>query len=879
MVREVFICHSSVDAHTAREICDRLEASGVGCWIAPRDPVPGIPYGQQIVGAIAAARIVLLVFSSHANESRAVLGELELASSRGKIILPVRTEDITPSPSLEFYVRPIHWFDAATRRFDDVLPELIADVQRLVAPAQPAASPEDLQQPRAATPAQNNLPLQLSSFVGRERTVAEIETLLHANRLVTLVGSGGGGKTRTAIHVASHQLAGFSDGVWLVELAPISNGSLVPGAVARVLGVRESPDSPLVDTVVEHLKRRSALLVIDNCEHVMDDVRAVVGAILRGCPDVRILTTSRENLNIAGERVFRLPSLGVPHAGERVTRRSALRYGAVVLFLDRALASDGRFRLTDENAEYVAEICRRLDGIPLAIELAAARIKVLSPQQLAQRLDERFRVLTGGDRSALPRHQTMRALIDWSYDLLPEQERALFRKVSIFADGFTLEGAAAVCGDEGCDEIAVLDLLTSLVDKSLVQADPGAEERYRLLESTRQYAREKLEESGEFEQCARRHLAYLSELFRKSGEEYEATMSGSAVDVLVPELEDARSALDWAERNAVTEAVDFFLATSLWVQLGLNREAIDRAKRLVALLDDSDDGRRARLWERIAVCAAGIGHNAIAQEGAERAVRYARKSNDRGILADCLLRYADVIARARRFDEAVAAVDEAEALGPSSLRRDQQAHYARALIGLLRGDLDAAAASFARAHEVFAAAGNDAGTASVALNLAELNYARGATSEAIAIATAELSRAERLPDRGLWALLMRNLAAYLCTAGDAEGARQAATRAIAFYASCDAEGPLAAITLEHWALCLAIDGDFQTAATLEGYVEETLTRLGFEREYTERVSHQRLLAALTQNLSSSELRELMERGARTNAREALSIARRVDVPI
>ena len=170
----------------------------------------------------------------------------------------------------------------------------------------------------------------------------------------------------------------------------------------------------------------------------------------------------------------------------------------------------------------------------------------------------------------------------------------------------------------------------------------------------------------------------------------------------MPELGDARAALDWAERHALTDAIDFFLATSLWVQLGLNREAIDRAKRLAALLDEGDDGRRARLWERIAVCAAGIGHNAIAQEGAERAVRYARKSNDRGILADCLLRYADVVARARRFDEAVAAVDEAEALGQSSLRRDQQAHYARALIGLLRGDLDAAAASFARAHEVFA---------------------------------------------------------------------------------------------------------------------------------------------------------------------------------
>ena len=293
------------------------------------------------------------------------------------------------------------------------------------------------------------------------------------------------------------------------------------------------------------------LLVIDNCEHLIDDVRIVVNAILRSCPDICIVATSRESLNVAGERVFRLPSLAVPPAGEVVTTASAQQYGAVTLFADRAIASDGRFTLSDENVQTVAEICRRLDGIPLAIELAAARIKVLSPQQLLSRLNERFRVLTGGDRSALPRHQTMRALIDWSYDLLSDPERALFRGLSIFAAGFTLEGAAAVCSGEDCDEIAVLDLLSSLVDKSLLQTDPGAEERYRLLESTRQYAREKLEEIGEFEDAARRHLAYLAQLFKKAGMEYETTLSGGAVMPLAVELEDARTPLIGVKSTAL----------------------------------------------------------------------------------------------------------------------------------------------------------------------------------------------------------------------------------------------------------------------------------------------------------------------------------------
>ncbi|MBV8529762.1 MAG: TIR domain-containing protein, partial [Candidatus Eremiobacteraeota bacterium] len=229
---EVFICHSSADAASASDICARLEESGIRCWIAPRDPLPGIPYGEQLVNAVAAARVVLLVLSAHANESRAVLGEIELASNRGKIILPVRIENVAPSSSLEFYVRAIHWFDAVTDG-DEAWPKLVAHVRTLVGQAAPIAPPRS-DEPRAVTAPPHNLPLQLTSFVGREQDLAEIQQLLYANRLVTLIGSGGAGKTRAAIQVGEKLLDGFTDGVWLVELAPISDGSLVPAAIARV---------------------------------------------------------------------------------------------------------------------------------------------------------------------------------------------------------------------------------------------------------------------------------------------------------------------------------------------------------------------------------------------------------------------------------------------------------------------------------------------------------------------------------------------------------------------------------------------------------------------------------------------------------------------
>jgi predicted ATPase/DNA-binding XRE family transcriptional regulator len=326
----------------------------------------------------------------------------------------------------------------------------------------------------------NNLPPELTSFVDREKELPEIRELLRSHRLVTVVGTGGAGKTRSAIAVARDLVADFGDGVWLSDLSLISDPTLVSAVVARALNLQEDGSCPILDTLLAYLKTKRLLLILDNCEHVIEEARSLGARILNGCPDVRILATSRESLSISGELAYRMPSLPVP-ANEALSSKELSRYGAVQLFSDRAVSARHSFTLTAESAPPVADICRRLDGIPLAIELAAARINVLSPHELAQRLDERFRLLTGGDRSALPRHRTMRALIDWSYQLLSDDERRLFRGLSIFAGGFTLGACTTVCGNGALDDIEMLNLLSSLVNKSLVQAvGAGDVTRYRL---------------------------------------------------------------------------------------------------------------------------------------------------------------------------------------------------------------------------------------------------------------------------------------------------------------------------------------------------------------------------------------------------------------
>src|SRR5215211_672174 len=350
-------------------------------------------------------------------------------------------------------------------------------------------------------PRRNNLPLARTTFVGRERETLEVKRLLAMTRLLTLTGSGGCGKTRLALEVARDLVGAYPEGVWLVDLAPLSEAELVPQAVAQALGVREQPGRPLVQTLKDTLRSRKMLLVVDNCEHLVEAVVGVVDSLLDSCPGLRVLATSRETLSAAGEVAWVVPSLTVPDSGQASTAEKLEGYESVRLFIERARQRDPSFVLTPRNGPAVAQVCRRLEGIPLSIELAAARIGVLSVERIAERLDDSLRLLTAGGRTALPRHRTLRATLDWSHELLSEPERKLLRQLSVFAGGLTLEAAEVVCSGDGIEQLDVLDLLSKLVDKSLVvaEASPGEEGalRYRMLEPLRQYSQERLEERGE----------------------------------------------------------------------------------------------------------------------------------------------------------------------------------------------------------------------------------------------------------------------------------------------------------------------------------------------------------------------------------------------
>ena len=393
----------------------------------------------------------------------------------------------------------------------------------------------------------NNLPKQLSSFIGRKMELRDIDSLLRKNRLLTLTGAGGTGKTRLSLELASGILDQGTDSVWFVELAPISDPSQATPAVAEAMHLQEVPSEPILKTLLSSLGQKPALLLLDNCEHLLDPVAKLVDAILRTCPGVKVLATSREPLGVAGESAYRVPSLSVPDPNGRLTPQEVLQYDSVKLFVERAVASKSDFAITSQNASAVASVCRSLDGIPLALELAASRIRAMSVQQIESRLHSRFALLTGGSRTALPRHQTLGALIDWSYGLLDDREKLLLRRLSVFSGGWRLDSAEATCGGEGIERSEMLDLTTSLVDKSLVVFEENDDRsRYRLLETVRQYALNLLEENREDSVMRTRHRDSFIALVEQAEPNLRGQDQSKWLERLDEDYENIRVALDWS---------------------------------------------------------------------------------------------------------------------------------------------------------------------------------------------------------------------------------------------------------------------------------------------------------------------------------------------
>src|SRR5688572_11597691 len=516
--------------------------------------------------------------------------------------------------------------DMGERRLKDILrSELIYQV----------AAPELLSDFPPLTRLQtvkHNLASQLSSFIGREQKIAEAQELLSSTRILTFIGPGGTGKTRLCLQVAAEQFSEFKDGVWLIELAQLADSTYVLSTIASTFNLRELQGVRLIDTVTDYLRGKQLLLVLDNCEHLLETCAQLSDHFLHACPKLKIITSSREALGINGETVYQVPSLSLPQDVEDLRDAGDLmNYEATRLFTERAIKANPQFTLTKDNAPHVAQICERLDGIPLAIELAAARVKLFTPQQIAERLDDRFKLLTGGSRTALPRQQTLRALIDWSYHTLNETEQQVLRRLAVFSGGWTFEASESVVG-----EMEAMDGLSGLVNKSLVKVEEqDGESRYRYLETIRQYAMEKLLESGDTVDARNRHLAYFIDYARDAEEHFGTAQRLMWVNRLEVEHDNLRSALGWGlESNPesalqmVRSLAGFWLSRSYMTE-GCNwcQAAISRAEASATDRHNIDE-TLAQAYSALAMLSINHGDHQTGQTAARKGVALARQLDD-----------------------------------------------------------------------------------------------------------------------------------------------------------------------------------------------------------------------------------------------------------
>jgi predicted ATPase/class 3 adenylate cyclase len=626
----------------------------------------------------------------------------------------------------------------------------------------------------------NNLSVQLTSFVGREREMAEIERLLGAVRLLTLVGTGGAGKTRLALQVAANVLERFPDGIWLVELAALSDVALVPHAVASALGLRDDTGRPLSTVLADHLRHRQLLLLLDNCEHLIAACAALVDTLLRACPGLRVLATSREALGIAGETIWRVPSLDLPDPRYLPSPERLTACGAVRLFADRAGAAVPGFALTSENAPAVAQICQRLDGIPLAIELAAARAKVLAPEQIAARLDDRFRLLTAGSRTALPRQQTLRALVDWSHELLSVTERIVFRRLAVFAGGWTLAAAERICADEGgeeLDEFEVLDLLAQLVDKSLVLAEGHrGEARYGLLEMLRQYATEKLQAAGEVELMRRRHCDWFASFVGRQTARVNGPEQADAFAHLEAEHDNLRAALDWCEVEPGGWETAARLADELgwfWALRGHAREGRERLERIIVLATGRTAGR-ARALSQLGKLTHNGGDYERAAALLEESVSIWRELRDARGAATALARFGQLEQSRGDYERAWTLLEESQRLfqsvgGESGL--DAPVAVFLAQLAKDRGDYERAILLFDACLVSARGQGDRHAESSILRSLGELMQLRSSTREAAAHLKESLLLIRDLDDRSCAVTTLDSLAVLVAQDDPARAVR------------------------------------------------------------------------------------------------------------
>jgi predicted ATPase/transcriptional regulator with XRE-family HTH domain len=727
----------------------------------------------------------------------------------------------------------------------------------------------------------SNLPAPLTSFIGREREQAEVVAVLGRARLVTLTGAGGCGKTRLALAVAGRAAAAYPEGVWLVELAALADPALLPQTVVLALGLQEQPGRSPLETLAGYLKHRCLLLVLDNCEHLVGACAELAVTLLQRCPQLRILATGREPLAAPGEALYRVPSLSVPDLAHLPSPDRLAQYEAVQLFVERAQARRTDFALNSRNAEAVAQVCVRLDGMPLAIELAAARIDMLPVQTIAARLDDRFRLLTGGPRTALPRHQTLRATLDWSHDLLSLPEQVLLRRLAVFAGGCTLEAAETVCIGEALAKEEILDLLGSLIHKSLVQAEEiDGSPRYHLLETVRQYGYDLLVAAGEEAAVQDAHLAYFLALAERAYSAFWGPEEGHWIARLEAEHDNLRAALRWSLRADVAVAglklVDAL--GTFWYKYGHLREGLAWLGAALAKGSTAVPQLRARALYWAGLMAWTQGDNEQARTAFETCRALSHEVRDKVGAGYCLNMLGDIALYQGNPERARALVEESLALLEESLAHDRTAGDPSALssvdetpswrvgsgpfsrrrcIGLIAesrmrlGDVVLAAGDHGRAVALYEASlalahtvGDSSRMGYALMRLGQIAKDQGDNKRAIAFFTESLELFRLLGNRNVWALssLTIKLGLVALEQGEHRRAEDLLQRGLKLLWEAGIKREMAAC-LEGLAALAGAQGRWLEAAQLLGAAAVVREAHGALQRHSEQVLRDRTVAA------------------------------------
>jgi predicted ATPase/class 3 adenylate cyclase len=724
----------------------------------------------------------------------------------------------------------------------------------------------------------NNLPQQLTSFIGREDQIAEVCALLRKTRLLTLTGSGGSGKTRLGLQVAADSLEAFQDGAWLVELAPLTEPGLVADAVATVLKVKEQPGKPIIQTLIEHLGQRRLLLVLDNCEHLLVDCAKVADALVRQCPGVKILASSREALGTAGEQMYRVPSLSLPDRKAAQTPETLSSYESVQLFIDRALLVRTDFRVTNKNAAALASLCHHLEGIPLAIELAAARVRSLGVEEIDGKLDQRFRLLTGGSRTALPRQQTLRALIDWSYDLLDDREQRLLQRLSVFAGGWTQEAAEKVGAGEAIEAWDIFDLLTSLSDKSLVVSEQMDRcSRYRLLETVRQYAREKLTDSGAGEAVRERHRDYYLALAEEANPKLIGADQADWLQRLEQEHENLRAGLNWSVVEAASGG-GLRLCGALqrfWLTRGHLAEGWQWCVRILEKAGNADrTPERAKALNAAGALASYLGDFPAARARYGESLAIQREAGDRKGVAISLSNLGALALDEGDFVSARALQEESLAIAREVGHRSGIANSLGSLgnVALYESDYGAARALFEECLTMMRQLEDRGGTGSALNNLGNVAYEQGDYPAARAKLEESLAIKRELGDRYSVANSLSILGDMACDQGNFASARALHHEALMIRRELGERSGIAQ-SLQGLAATASAVGTTLSAARLWGMAERLREEIGSPLAPNERPRYNLRVAAARAGLGDdAAFDRAWQQGRASNHEHAVELA-------